>query len=241
MDQIRKQVARARRRLWMELLLNRLVNCWFAALIVAALAIALPKFLRRRTPLIRASPAWRALITSQVLSVLPSSIPVLVLVLGILDSTRVFRLSRAVAADINVMDFVEAAKLRGEKTPWIVFSEILPNALTPLISELGLRFIFAVLFLDSQHRLISDEILFKGTINSTAVYPRIVVQRALLLNAAALILYHNHPSGEPEPSTADRHITTQLTESLKLIDVRVIDHLVVAGSATVSFAERSWL
>ncbi len=84
-----------------------------------------------------------------VLSVLPSSIPVLILVLGILDSTRVFRLSRAVAADINVMDFVEAAKLRGERTPWIVFSEILPNALTPLVSELGLRFIFAVLFLSA--------------------------------------------------------------------------------------------
>jgi len=84
-----------------------------------------------------------------VLSVLPSSITVLVLVLGVLDATRVFRLSRAVAADINVMDFVEAAKLRGEKTPWIVFSEILPNALTPLISELGLRFIFAVLFLSA--------------------------------------------------------------------------------------------
>ncbi len=84
-----------------------------------------------------------------VLSVLPSSVTVLVLVLGILDSTRVFRLSRAVAVDINVMDFVEAARLRGEKTGWIVFSEILPNALTPLISELGLRFIFAVLFLSA--------------------------------------------------------------------------------------------
>lgn len=84
-----------------------------------------------------------------VLSVLPSSVMVLVLVLGILDSTRVFRLSRAVAVDINVMDFVEAARLRGEKTSWIVFSEILPNALTPLISELGLRFIFAVLFLSA--------------------------------------------------------------------------------------------
>ena len=84
-----------------------------------------------------------------VLSVLPSSVTVLVLVLGILDSTRVFRLSRAVAVDINVMDFVEAARLRGEKTSWIVFSEILPNALTPLISELGLRFIFAVLFLSA--------------------------------------------------------------------------------------------
>ena len=84
-----------------------------------------------------------------VLSVLPSSVTVLVLVLGILDSTRVFRLSRAVAVDINVMDFVEAARLRGEKTSWIVFSEILPNALTPLVSELGLRFIFAVLFLSA--------------------------------------------------------------------------------------------
>lgn len=84
-----------------------------------------------------------------VLSVLPSTVTVLILVLGVLDSTRVFRLARAVAVDINVMDFVEAARLRGEKTPWIVFSEILPNALTPLISELGLRFIFAVLFLSA--------------------------------------------------------------------------------------------
>lgn len=84
-----------------------------------------------------------------VLSVLPSTVLVLVLVLGILDATRVFRLSRAVAVDINVMDYVEAARLRGEKTRWIVLSEILPNALTPLISELGLRFIFAVLFLSA--------------------------------------------------------------------------------------------
>lgn len=82
-----------------------------------------------------------------VLSVVPPSDLVLVLVLGLLDSTRVYRLARAVAVDINVMDYVEAARLRGEKTPWIVFSEILPNALTPLVSEMGLRFIFAVLFL----------------------------------------------------------------------------------------------
>jgi peptide/nickel transport system permease protein len=84
-----------------------------------------------------------------ILSVMPVTMTVLILVMGILDSTRVFRLSRAVAVDINVMDFVDAAKLRGEKTPWIIFSEILPNALTPLISELGLRFIFAVLFLSA--------------------------------------------------------------------------------------------
>lgn len=84
-----------------------------------------------------------------VLSVLPSTITVLVLVMGVLGATRVYRLARAVAADINVMDFVEAAKLRGERTGWIVFSEILPNALTPLVSEMGLRFIFAVLFLSA--------------------------------------------------------------------------------------------
>ncbi len=84
-----------------------------------------------------------------VLSVLPSTIPILVLVMGLLDSTRVYRLSRAVAADINVMDFVEAAKLRGEGTGWIIFREILPNALSPLISELGLRFIYAILFLSA--------------------------------------------------------------------------------------------
>lgn len=84
-----------------------------------------------------------------VLSVFPSTVPVLILVMGVLDSTRVYRLSRAVAMDINVMDFVESARLRGEKTTWVVFCEILPNALTPLVSELGLRFIFAVLFLSS--------------------------------------------------------------------------------------------
>ncbi len=84
-----------------------------------------------------------------VLSVLPATTLTLVLVMGILDSTRVYRLSRAVAVDINVMDFVEAAKLRGEGRAWIIFREILPNALSPLIAELGLRFIFAVLFLSS--------------------------------------------------------------------------------------------
>ena len=84
-----------------------------------------------------------------VLSVLPSTVLTLILVMGILDSTRVYRLSRAVAADINVMDFVEAAKLRGEGRGWIIFREILPNALSPLVAELGLRFIFAVLFLSA--------------------------------------------------------------------------------------------
>ncbi|PSJ55939.1 ABC transporter permease [Mesorhizobium soli] len=84
-----------------------------------------------------------------VLSVLPGNIVTLILVMGILDSTRVYRLARAVAVDINVMDYVEAAKLRGEGRGWIIFREILPNALSPLVAELGLRFIFAVLFLSA--------------------------------------------------------------------------------------------
>lgn len=84
-----------------------------------------------------------------VLSVLPSTILTLILVMGILDSTRVYRLARAVAVDINVMDYVEAAKLRGEGRGWIIFREILPNALSPLVAELGLRFIFAILFLSA--------------------------------------------------------------------------------------------
>ena len=84
-----------------------------------------------------------------VLSVMPVTLPVLILVMGLLDSTRVFRLSRAVAVDINVMDYVEAARLRGEGRGWIIFREILPNALSPLVAEMGLRFIFAVLFLST--------------------------------------------------------------------------------------------
>lgn len=84
-----------------------------------------------------------------VLSVMPVSIPVLILVMGLLDATRVFRLSRAVAVDITVMDYVEAARLRGEGRAWIIFREILPNALSPLVAEMGLRFIFMVLFIST--------------------------------------------------------------------------------------------
>mgnify|MGYP000164860602 FL=1 len=84
-----------------------------------------------------------------VLSVLPGTLIVLIMVMGILDSTRVYRLARAVAVDITVMDYVEAARLRGEGRIWIIFREILPNALSPLVAELGLRFIFAVLFLSA--------------------------------------------------------------------------------------------
>lgn len=84
-----------------------------------------------------------------VLSVMPVTIPVLIVVMGLLDATRVFRLARAVAVDISVMDYVEAARLRGEKLAWVIFREILPNALSPLVAEMGLRFIFMVLFVST--------------------------------------------------------------------------------------------
>lgn len=101
--------------------------------------------------------------------------------------------------------------------------------------------VFAVLFLDNQHRLIEYAELFRGTIDSAAVYPREVVKETLARNAAAVILAHNHPSGSTEPSAADRLLTQRLKEALALIDVRVIDHIIVAGNATTSFAERGLL
>ena len=100
---------------------------------------------------------------------------------------------------------------------------------------------FAVLFLDSQHRLIRLEEMFRGTLTQTSVYPREVVKRALELHAGAVILAHNHPSGMTEPSRADQVLTERLKAALQLVDVRVLDHLVVAGPCVTSFAERGLL
>jgi DNA repair protein RadC len=100
---------------------------------------------------------------------------------------------------------------------------------------------FSCLFLDNQHRLLSFETLFKGTIDGAAVYPRVVLRRSLELNAAAVIFTHNHPSGLPEPSQADIAITKRLREALQLIDIRVLDHIVVGTEGVVSMAERGML
>jgi DNA repair protein RadC len=97
--------------------------------------------------------------------------------------------------------------------------------------------VFGVLLLDNRHRLIRSEILFRGTLASAAVYPREVVRTVLEANAAAIICFHNHPSQQCEPSQADELITRRLTEALQLIDVRVLDHLIVAGAQTFSFVE----
>lgn len=103
------------------------------------------------------------------------------------------------------------------------------------------REVFAALFLDSQHRVLSIEELSLGTLDAASVYPREVVKRALALGAAAVIFAHNHPSGVAEPSAADRVLTERLKQALALVDVRVLDHFVVGEGSPVSFAERGWL
>ena len=109
--------------------------------------------------------------------------------------------------------------------------------------ELGSRphEIFAVMFLNSQNRLIALEEMFRGTLTQTSVYPREVVIRALALNAASVVLAHNHPSGAAEPSRADEMLTHTLKTALALVDVRVLDHFVVTTSQSVSMAERGLL
>ncbi len=98
--------------------------------------------------------------------------------------------------------------------------------------------VFGILFLDAQNRLIAYEKLFEGSLMQTSVYPREVVKRALALNAAAVILSHNHPGGAASPSRADEQLTQTLKESLSLIDVKVLDHIIVAGQDTFSFSEQ---
>ena len=98
--------------------------------------------------------------------------------------------------------------------------------------------VFAVMFLDNQHRLIEFRQLFRGTIDAASVYPREVVKAALDVNAAAVVFAHNHPSGVAEPSQADIRITQRLRDALALVDIRVLDHMVVGHGELVSFAER---
>ena len=101
--------------------------------------------------------------------------------------------------------------------------------------------VFVVVFLDAQHRVIASEELFRGTLTQTSVYPREVVKETLAHNAAAVVFAHNHPSGVTEPSRADELLTQALKQALALVDVKVLDHFVIAGSGSVSFAERGLL
>lgn len=99
------------------------------------------------------------------------------------------------------------------------------------------REVFAVLFLDAQHQVLRFEKLFFGTIDASPVYPRVVVEKALMARCAAVILVHNHPSGVAEASVADKHITSRLQQALALVDIKVLDHMIIAGHHCFSFAE----
>lgn len=101
--------------------------------------------------------------------------------------------------------------------------------------------VFGCLFMDSKHRMLAFEVLFRGSIDSASVYPRQVVKRALAHNAAAVIFCHNHPSGICEPSQADRTLTQRLTEALDLIEVRVLDHFIVGDGEPLSMVEYGWM
>ena len=101
--------------------------------------------------------------------------------------------------------------------------------------------IFAALFLDTRHRALAFEELFRGTVDGAEVHPREVVRRALAHNAAAVIIGHNHPSGSTEPSAADRAVTAQLKQALQLVDVRLLDHFIVGDGTPVSLAARGWV
>ena len=101
--------------------------------------------------------------------------------------------------------------------------------------------VFMAIYLDAQHRVIAPEELFRGTLTQTSVYPREVVKRALYHNAAAVIFAHNHPSGIAEPSQSDQLLTEALKQALQLVDVRVLDHFIVAGAGCLSFAEKGML
>ncbi|MBE2894437.1 RadC family protein [Spirabiliibacterium falconis] len=103
------------------------------------------------------------------------------------------------------------------------------------------REIFVVLFLDNQHRLLRHEEMFLGSINSTAVHPREIVKTALSLNAAAIILAHNHPSGVAKASQADKAITTKIQQACGLVEVRVLDHFIIGQGCYLSFSEQGWL
>lgn len=101
--------------------------------------------------------------------------------------------------------------------------------------------VFGCIFLDTRHRILAVEDLFRGTIDGAEVHPREVAKRGLMLNAAAVIAFHNHPSGNLEPSAADRAVTARLKQALALIDMRLLDHIVVSSEGHTSLAARGWV
>lgn len=126
---------------------------------------------------------------------------------------------------------------RFKRSNYLTSPEVTREYLNTWLAQ-GERERFALILLDNQHGVIHCEVLFEGTIDGAAVYPREIVKTALSHNASAVVLAHNHPSGWPEPSQADKRITDRIVKALETVDIRVLDHLVIGSSYTVSFAER---
>lgn len=152
-----------------------------------------------------------------------------------LDAERIAQENRVIDEALQILDRRLFSRGPELTTPGLV-AEYLKLLLVQQEHE-----VFAVVFLDAKHRVLQFEVLFHGSIDSASIYPRQVVKRALAHNAAAVILSHNHPSGCPEPSLADRLLTARLKEILNLVDVRVLDHFIVGEGRPLSLAEYGWL
>lgn len=146
-----------------------------------------------------------------------------------------------VAEDAAIYDALKILEKRVRKADTYITD---PNSIRTLL-QLRLmpqdHEVFTVVFLDARHGVIATEDLFHGSLTGAAVYVGQVVRRALLLNCAAVVVAHNHPSGIPEPSAADRELTERLRQAMALVEIRLLDHVVIGGEKQVSFAERGWL
>ena len=142
--------------------------------------------------------------------------------------------------DQTIKRALKILERRMRRMPALASPEAVRNYLRLLLHDRAHE-VFVCVFLDSQNRVLACDELFRGTLTQTSVYPREVLKAALKHNAAAVIFAHNHPSGVAEPSRADELLTQALKQALALVDVKALDHFVIAGSALVSFAERGLL
>ena len=160
------------------------------------------------------------------------------------DSSLFVRDGRRRYRQANADQIIEAARQvvdqRMQRGTLFVDASVAGNFFRDKLAGLQ-REVFAAAFLDTRHRLIDHAELFFGTVDGAEVHPRELVRQALLFNAAAVVVAHNHPSGQPEPSAADRVLTARLKQALSLIDVRLLDHFVIGGHAFLSMATRGWV
>lgn len=156
------------------------------------------------------------------------------------DADGLYRLGGRVTAEEIVAQAVRILRTKFRRGTVVSTPKMMQDWLTVRLTDLEHE-VFLVVFLDNRHRIIADEVMFRGTIDAASVSVREVLKEALKRNAAALIVAHCHPSGIPEPSADDRRITAKIKEALGYIDIRLLDHFVVGGGDIVSFAERGFI